>query len=75
MSKMSIISLVRPYSLMGDVMSRTEDYRLQVVISAAELKAVDTFRFEKRLPSRTAAVRELLRLGLTSRSAKEHHQK
>jgi hypothetical protein len=60
---------------MGNVMNRTEDYRLQILISAAELKAVDTFRFEERLPSRAAAVRELLRLGLTSRSAKEPDQK
>jgi len=31
-----------------------------------ELKAVDDFRFKQRMPSRAAAVRELIRLGLTS---------
>ena len=41
---------------------RTE--RLQVVLSTEELAAVDEFRFEKRLPSRAAAVRELMRRGL-----------
>jgi len=56
-------------------MSRTRDCRLQIVIPGAEVEAVDTFRFEERLPSRTAAVRELLRLGLASRNAKEHDRK
>jgi hypothetical protein len=41
---------------------RTE--RLQVMLNAEELKTVDDFRFEHRLPSRAAAVRELLRRGL-----------
>ena len=75
MSQMSIISLVRPSSLMGNTMSRTGDCRIQIVISAAEVEAVDTFRFEERMPSRTAAVRELLRLGLASRKAKEQDHK
>jgi hypothetical protein len=38
--------------------------RLQVMLSAEELIAVDEFRFENRLPSRAAAVRELMRRGL-----------
>ena len=41
---------------------RTE--RLQVMLTAEELKAVDDFRFENRLPSRAAAVRELMKRGL-----------
>lgn len=41
---------------------RTE--RLQVVLSTEELAAVEEFRFENRLPSRAAAVRELMRRGL-----------
>lgn len=40
--------------------------RLQIMLSAEELDAVETFRFEKRMPSRAAAVRELLRRGLAS---------
>jgi hypothetical protein len=41
---------------------RTE--RLQVVLRADELAAIDEFRFQARMPSRAAAVRELLRRGL-----------
>jgi len=40
--------------------------RLQIMLSAEELRAVEDWRFEKRMPSRAAAVRELLRRGLAS---------
>lgn len=40
--------------------------RLQVMLSSEELAALDTWRFEKRMPSRAAAIRELLRRGLAS---------
>jgi len=40
--------------------------RLQIMLSAAELKVLDDFRFKIRMPSRAAAVRELLRRGLTA---------
>jgi hypothetical protein len=40
--------------------------RLQIMLSPEELKAVDTFRFQHRMPSRAAAVRELLRHGLAT---------
>ena len=39
--------------------------RLQVMLSPAELAALDDFRFRHRMPTRAAAVRELLKLGLT----------
>jgi hypothetical protein len=39
--------------------------RLQVMLSPDELDAVDDFRFRHRMPTRAAAVRELLKLGLT----------
>jgi hypothetical protein len=39
--------------------------RLQVMLSPDELGALDDFRFKHRMPTRAAAVRELLRLGLT----------
>lgn len=38
--------------------------RLQIMLDKPELEAVDDFRFSNRLPSRAAAVRELLRRGL-----------
>jgi hypothetical protein len=40
--------------------------RLQIMLSPQELMAVDNFRFEHRMPSRAAAVRELLRAGLVA---------
>jgi hypothetical protein len=40
--------------------------RLQIMLSPEELKTVDNFRFAHRMPSRAAAVRELLRHGLAS---------
>ena len=39
--------------------------RLQVMLSPDELSALDDFRFKYRMPTRAAAVRELLKLGLT----------
>lgn len=42
------------------------DERLQIMLSPEELKAVDNFRFHHRMPSRAAAVRELLRFGLSA---------
>jgi hypothetical protein len=42
------------------------EVRLQIMLSPHELKAVDNFRFEHRMPSRAAAVRELLRHGIAA---------
>lgn len=44
----------------------TRDERLQVMLSPEELTALDDFRFKKRMPSRAAAVRELLKRGLAA---------
>jgi len=38
--------------------------RLQIMLSENELLALENWRFEKRMPSRASAVRELLRRGL-----------
>ena len=40
--------------------------RLQIMLTKEELTAVDTWRFGRRMPSRAAAVRELLRRGLST---------
>jgi hypothetical protein len=40
--------------------------RLQVMLSPEELKVIDDFRFKHRMPTRAAAVRELLKLGLNA---------
>jgi hypothetical protein len=44
----------------------TRGERLQIMLSPEELAAVDNFRFKQRMPSRAAAVRDLLRLGLAA---------
>lgn len=38
--------------------------RLQIMLDEAELQAIDDWRFRHRMPSRAAAVRQLLNLGL-----------
>ena len=40
--------------------------RLQIMLSPEELKTIDDFRFRHRMPTRSAAVRELLKLGLAA---------
>ena len=40
--------------------------RLQIMLSPEELALLDDFRFKHRMPTRAAAVRELLRLGLSA---------
>jgi hypothetical protein len=47
---------------MSDDLDRGE--RLQIMLSPTELSALDDFRFKYRMPSRAAAIRELLRRGL-----------
>ncbi|MBX9822554.1 hypothetical protein [Afipia birgiae] len=42
--------------------------RLQIMLSPEELSAIDDFRFKHRMPTRAAAVRELLKFGLASAS-------
>jgi hypothetical protein len=40
--------------------------RLQIMLSQEELNALEDWRFNKRMPSRAAAVRELMRRGLAA---------
>ena len=44
----------------------TRGERLQIMLTAKELEAVDSWRFNARMPSRAAAVRELLKRGLAA---------
>lgn len=48
---------------------RTE--KLQLMLDPDELQAIDDWRFENRLPSRAAAIRELLRRGLQAKGFEE----
>jgi hypothetical protein len=45
-------------------LSRAE--RLQIMLTDEELASVDDWRFARRMPSRAAAVRELLKRGLAA---------
>ena len=47
-------------------MNEMRGERLQVMLSPEELAVVDDFRFKHRMPTRAAAVRELLRMGLAA---------
>jgi hypothetical protein len=44
--------------------TRSREERLQIMLSPEELTAIDNFRFKARMPSRAAAVRDLIRRGL-----------
>jgi hypothetical protein len=52
-------------SLAGTTMGElSRGERLQIMLTPAELKLVDDWRFSRRMPSRASAVRELLKRGL-----------
>jgi metal-responsive CopG/Arc/MetJ family transcriptional regulator len=40
--------------------------RLQIMLNDDELRALDDWRFARRMPSRASAIRELLRRGLAA---------
>ena len=46
--------------------TRLRPERLQIMLDAEEVVALDDFRFKKRMPSRASAVRELLKRGLAA---------
>lgn len=47
-------------------MKLTRGERLQIMLTPEEIAAVDDWRFKSRMPSRAAAVRELLKRGLAA---------
>lgn len=40
--------------------------RLQIMVTDDELQAIDNWRFERHMPSRASAIRELLKRGLAA---------
>lgn len=44
----------------------TRGERLQIMLSGEEIETLDNWRFSRRMPSRAAAVRELLKRGLAA---------
>jgi hypothetical protein len=51
-------------------MGRERLVRLQIMLDNAELEAIENWRFQTRMPSRAAAVRELMRRGLSAEGFK-----
>ena len=42
------------------------EQRLQIMLTEPELQAIDDWRFARRMPTRAAAVRELLKRGIAA---------
>ena len=47
-------------------MTGEREIRIQIMLQSSELQAIEDWRFAKRMPSRAAAIRELLRRGLSA---------
>jgi hypothetical protein len=47
--------------------SRKRNERIQLMLDDDELEAIDGWRFDNRLPTRAAAIRELIKRGLSNR--------
>jgi hypothetical protein len=55
--------------------TRTRGERLQIMLTPDELVLIDDFRFKHRMPSRAAAVREVLTRGLSAMGFADPEQK
>lgn len=44
--------------------------RLQIMLTPRELRIVDSWRFARRMPSRAAAIRELLKRGIAAEGSR-----
>ena len=53
----------RVLKMAGDL---TRGERLQIMLTSEEVAALDNWRFSRRMPSRAAAIRELLKRGLAA---------
>lgn len=63
----SVERLEFPHSGKGDAVSdrsQKRSERIQLMLDVDELEAIDAWRFDNRLPTRAAAIRELIRRGL-----------
>ena len=54
-------------------MGRERIIRLQIMLDDQELEAIENWRFKTHMPSRAAAVRELMRRGLAAEGFKVAH--
>ncbi|MEL6416069.1 MAG: hypothetical protein AAFQ15_14110 [Pseudomonadota bacterium] len=51
--------------MIGKSNDDAKTFKLQLMISPAELDAIDVWRYTNRMPTRAAAIRELIRLGMS----------
>jgi len=55
----------------GDKQRSDRAERLQLLLSDEEVAAIDDWRFSMRMPSRAAAIRDLIRRGLADANPKK----
>jgi metal-responsive CopG/Arc/MetJ family transcriptional regulator len=55
-------------------MNKKPTTRVPVIVSASELKAIEEWRRQKQLPSRSEALRQLIALGLRNASNQHQHR-
>jgi hypothetical protein len=60
------VRFVGLWSEVGTMVDLTRGERLQIMLTQQELAALDNWRFARRMPSRAAAIRELLKRGLAA---------
>lgn len=51
--------------------SQKRSERLQILLAPQELEAIDDWRYDHRIPTRAAAIRELLRRGINTEDQEE----
>ena len=51
---------------------RSRQTRVPVIVDAHELAAIDAWQLQREMPSRAAAIRHLLKRGLSSNSGSGH---
>lgn len=51
---------------MGQALKPKRSERLQIMLALVELEAIDDWRYDNRIPTRAAAIRELLRRGMVA---------
>src|ERR1700733_5299593 len=68
MSELSILLtlLLFVFQRIGAAMNDLRAERLQIMLSPEELSVVDDFRFQNRMPTRAAAVRDLPWMGVAA---------
>lgn len=57
-----------PLAYRADMDPEPKDVRLPIMVTATEAKAIDDWRYEKRVPTRAEAIRQLIALGLKAKS-------